>query len=161
MHVADEEDPIVARSLTIKLPSPRRSALLAGALVLIVAGTFIGVRVGAILLIDPLGGVLADGDLHEVQLVNGQVFIGRVVQRGPDQLLLRDGAIVRQVSGADGSQADIVVQALFADPYGLRGDVAIAIEQLISVGVVDEGSSLAAAYRRALGFDQSSPAPGE
>ena len=151
----------MARSLTIKLPNPRRIVLFTGALVLIVVGTFIGVRVGAILLIDPLGAVVADGDLHEIQLVNGQVFIGQVVQRGPEQLRLRDGAVVRQVSSADGSQTDFVVQALFADPYGLRGDVAIAIDQLISVGVVDEGSNLAGAYRRALGFEEASPSPGE
>ncbi len=151
----------MARSLTIKLPNPRRAALIAGALVLIVVGALIGVRVGAILLIDPLGGVLAEGDLHEIQLVNGQVFVGEVVQRGPDQLRLRDGAIVRQVPGAAGSQADFVVQALSADPYGIQGDVSIAMEQLISVGVVDDASSLAGAYRQALGFDQSTPSPGE
>jgi hypothetical protein len=159
MHVADEEDPIVARSLTIKLPSPRRSALLAGALILIVVGAFIGVRLGASLLVDPLGKVLADGDLHEIQLVNGAVFVGQVVQRGSEELLLRDGAVVRQVSNAEGSQADIVVQALFADPYGLGGDVSIATDHVVTVGTVDASSSLAAAYREALGISEPAPAP--
>ena len=151
----------MARSLTIKLPNPRRAALLAGALVLIVVGTFIGVRLGASLLVDPLGGVLGDGDLHQIQLVNGGVFLGRVVQRGPDELRLRDGAFVRQVPNAQGSQPDFVVQALFADPYGLVGDVAVAIDQIIAVGVVDESSSLAAAYREALGISEPAPAPSD
>ncbi len=151
----------MARSLTISLPGPRRTALLAGALILIVVGTFIGVRLGASLLVDPLGRVLADGDLHEIQLVSGAVFVGRVVQRGPDELLLRDGAIVRQVPNVAGSQTDFVVQALFADPYGLGGDVAIATDHVVTVGVVDESSSLAAAYREALGISEPAPAPSD
>jgi hypothetical protein len=56
---------------------------------------------------------------------------------------------------------DFVVQALFADPYGLGGDVAIATDHVVVVGKIDESSRLAAAYRQALGIDQSTPGPSD
>ena len=152
----------MSRSLTLPVPSLRQILLAAGAIVVAVVLLALGIRLGASLL-SPTAviGLAREGELHEVQVLGGAVYLGRIVGDDGDTLRLARPAAVRQESapaaspGAEGPR--IVVQSLATDPYGIAADILIPLDNITLVGVVQPTSSLGRAYAEAMGL---TPAPG-
>jgi hypothetical protein len=157
----------MSRSLTLSVPSLRQIALAVGGVLAAMALLFVGVRLGASLLSpSPVMGLAAEGEIHEVQLLGGTVYLGRIV--GDDRSILRLArpAAVRQEQGPAASQSAqgprIIVQSLATDPYGIAADILIPLDQVGFIGVVQPSSSLGQAYGEAMGLTSApaaSPSP--
>ena len=139
------------------VPSPRQVILAIGAIVLAVLVLLLGIRLGSSLLSPSAVMELAgEGQLQQVQLVGGAVYLGTIAGDDGDTLRLTRPAIVRQeqapvASGTTGGPR-IVVQSLATDPYGIAGDVLIPLDQVLLIGVVQPSSSLGGAYGEAMGL---------
>jgi hypothetical protein len=151
----------MSRSLTLPVPSLRQVALTAGAVVVALVVLILGIRLGASLLSpSPVMGLAAEGDLHQVQLLGGAVYLGTIVDDDGATLRLTRPALVRQeqapaASGTTGGPR-IVVQSLATDPYGIAADILIPLDKVTLIGVVQPSSSLGRAYGEAMGL---TPAP--
>lgn len=125
----------------------------------------VGLRWGAQLISDPLGTAL-QGDLDEIHVTDGNVFVGHVVEVGGNEILLEDAALIRRTdtTGTDTTGAtdgSFVVQLLIGDPFDLTGSVAIERSQIVLIGAVDPSSALAGAYVRARSGNTPSASPGQ
>lgn len=149
----------MTRSFTVRLPRAQTLAAVVVSIIIVGAGIWIGLRVAPSLFVDPIATALSEGGLQEIHTTNGGVFLGRVAARGSDSLQLRDAAVMRLVPDPEGGEGEFVVQALSADPYGMGNDIAIATDQILLLGPVRESSSLARAYREAMGADEAEPTP--
>jgi hypothetical protein len=151
----------MSRSLTLPVPSLRQVGLTVGAVVVALIVLIVGIRLGAALLSpSPVRGLAAEGDLHQVQLVGGAVYLGSIVADDGATLRLTRPALVRQeqapaASGTTGG-ARIVVQSLATDPYDIAADILIPLDKVTLIGVVQPSSSLGQAYGEAMGL---TPAP--
>jgi hypothetical protein len=108
----------------------------------------------------------ASGDIHEVQLLGGAAYLGKIVGDDGSTLRLARPAVIRQEGtpaaspGAAGPR--IIVQSLATDPYGIAADILIPLDQVTLIGVVHPSSSLGQAYAEAMGLTSAptaSPAP--
>jgi hypothetical protein len=151
----------MSRSLTLPVPSVRQVALTVGTVVLAIILLILGIRLGATLLApSPVMELAAGGDLHQVQLLGGVVYLGTIAGDDRATLRLTRPALVRQeqapaASGTTGGPR-IVVQSLATDPYGIAADVLIPLDKVLLIGVVQPTSSLGQAYGEAMGL---TPAP--
>jgi hypothetical protein len=106
----------------------------------------------------------AEGTLHEVQVLGGAVYLGRIVGDDGAMLRLSDPAVVLQESTPAASQEPagrrIIVQSLTTDPFGMAADILIPLDTVILIGVVEPTSSLGRAYGEAMGLAQSPAASG-
>ena len=153
--------PPMTRSLTVPLPALRiivwAVVALLAAIILLLAGARWGMRLVA----DPLSAAL-NGDLQEVHVSNGSIYLGRIVEVGGEEILLADPAVVRRADATEAAAVDYVVQALLTDPFGVGGPVAVERAQIVMIGSVDLDSALADAYQRAFAepsSERSSPSP--
>lgn len=150
----------MTRSFTLRVPSARQLILAVAGLGLALVVVLVGVRLGASLLSpSPIMGLAGQGELQQVQLLGGAVYLGRIVDNDGSTVRLARPAIVRQEqapapSGAQGPR--IVVQSLATDPYAIAGDILIPLDSVALIGVVQPSSSLGRAYGEAMGL---SPAP--
>ena len=151
----------MSRSLTVPVPSPRRLLQIVMTIAVALVVLLVGVRVGASVLgPSPLMSVVDGGDLHQVQVLGGAVYLGHIVSDDGGILRLSGAALLRQQdapapsTGQAGTQ--LIVQSLTTDPFGIGSDVVIPLTQVTLVGVVAPASSLAQAYGQAMG---TSPAP--
>lgn len=152
----------MSRSLTLRVPPLRQIVLAVAGIAVAVVLLAVGIRLGASLL-SPTAviGLAREGELHEIQVLGGAVYLGRIVGDDGSTVRLARPAVVRQESapaaspGAEGPR--IVVQSLATDPYGIAADILIPLENITLVGVVQPTSSLGVAYAEAMGL---TPAPG-
>ena len=161
----------MSRSLTLPVPSTRQIALAVGAVLVAIAVVFVGIRLGTSLLTpSPVMGLAAEGDIHEVQLLGGAVYLGKIVGDDGSALRLARPAVVRQEAAAaaspgasPGAQGPrVIVQSLATDPYGIAADILIPLDQVTLIGVVEPSSSLGKAYGEAMGLisaPATSPSP--
>lgn len=157
----------MSRSLTLPVPSPREVLVAIAGVAVALAVVFVGVRLGGTMLSpSSIMRLAAEGDLHEVQLLGGAVYLGTIVEDDGDALRLARPAVVRQEqapAASDGSGGQrTVVQRLSTDPFGIAADVLIPLDQVTLVGVVEPSSSLARAYDQATGVTPTpaaSPSP--
>ena len=155
----------MSRSLTLRVPSVRQVLLALGGVILAAALVVVGVRLGSsILSPSPVMDLAAEGELHQVQVLGGTVYLGTIVADDGGTLRLARPAQVRQEqapSASAGSQGPrIVVQSLATDPFGLSADILIPLDNVTLLGAVQPASSLAVAYREAMGVTPApSPSP--
>jgi hypothetical protein len=157
----------MSRSLTLSVPSPRRIVLTVVGVLLAIAVLAVGVRLGAsVLSPSPVMGLAAEGDLHQIQVLGGAVYLGRIVEDDGGTLRLSRPAVVRQEQAPAASQGTqgprTVVQSLATDPYGIAADILIPLDKVTLVGVVQPSSSLGRAYGEAMGLTPAqapSPSP--
>jgi hypothetical protein len=153
----------MSRSLTLQVPSPRRVLLIVIGIVVAVAVIFAVARLTAsILAPSPVMRVAADGNLHEVQVLGGTVYLGTVVADDGSALRLARPAVIRSeqapaASGDVGNSSRIVVQSLATDPFGIAADIVIPLDNVTLVGVVQPNSSLGRAYTEAIGVAPAAP----
>jgi hypothetical protein len=157
----------MSRSLTLRVPSARQVGIALAGIVVAVVVLAVGVRLGASLLSpSTVTGLAREGELHEVQVLGGAVYLGRIVGEDGSVIRLARPAVVRTEAnpaaspGAEGPR--IIVQNLATDPYGIAADIVIPIENVTLVGVVQPTSSLARAYGEAMGITPppaGSPSP--
>jgi len=155
----------MSRSLTLPVPSSRQLglavAIVIGAIVVVLAG----IKIGAVLTSpSEVMGLVAGGELHEVQVLGGAVYLGRIVDEDGTTLRLSRPAVVRQQqapAASPGSQGPLViVQSLVTDPYDVGSDIVIPLENVTLIGVVEPSSALARAYGEAMGLIPApSPSP--
>jgi hypothetical protein len=151
----------MSRSLTLAVPSARQVVLAVVGVLVAVAVVVVGVRIGAsVLSPSPVIRLAAEGDLHEVQLLGGAVYLGTIVDDDGATLRLARPAIVRQeqapTASAGAAGPRTIVQGLATDPFGIAADILIPLDQVTLIGVVLPTSSLARAYGEAMGL---TPAP--
>ena len=155
----------MSRSLTLRVPSVRQVVLAVGGVILAVALVVVGVRLGSsVLSPSAVMDLAAEGELHQVQVLGGTAYLGTIVGDDGDSLRLARPALIRQEqapAASAGSQGPrIVVQSLATDPYGISADILIPLENVTLLGVVQPTSSLAVAYREAMGVTPpASPSP--
>ena len=157
----------MSRSLTLPIPSVRQVVLAVGGVLLGVAVVLVGVRLGASVLSPSphfIMDLAAEGELHQVQVLGGTVYLGTVVGDDRESLRLARPALIRQeqapAASAGGQGPRTVVQSLATDPYGISADILIPLENVTLIGVVQPTSSLAVAYREAMGVTPApSPSP--
>jgi hypothetical protein len=152
----------MTRSLTLRVPSLRQIVLAVAGIAVAVVLLTVGIRLGASLLSPTaVNGLAREGELHEIQVLGGAVYLGRIVSDDGTSIRLSRPAVVRQEAepaaspGAGGPR--IVVQSLATDPYGIAADIIIPLDNVTLVGVVQPTSSLGVAYSQAMGL---TPAPG-
>ncbi len=153
-HAGMTTDGSPSRSVTLRLPSLRRVGIAIATVVVGLVLVIAGIRVGlAVLGPSPIARTMADGGLHEIHILGGTVYLGRIVSDDGGMLRVRDPAIVREQAAPTASSepagAQLVVQSLVVDPYDLAGEVLIPIDQVSLIGVVAPGSSLEVAYVQA------------
>lgn len=157
----------MSRSLTLPVPSLRQVALTVGTVVVAILVLVLGIRLGSSLLSpSPIMGLAAEGELHQVQLLGGAAYLGRIVEDDGSTIRLARPAVIRQeqapaASGSAGGPR-IVVQSLTTDPYGIAADILIPLDQVTVIGVVQPTSSLGQAYGEAMGLTPAatpSPSP--
>ena len=114
----------------------------------------------------PVMDLASEGELHEVQLLGGAVYVGTIVTDDGSMLRIARPAIVRQEQapaaspGTEGPR--VIVQSLTTDPFGIAADIVIPLDQVAFVGVLQPSSSLAVAYSEAVGLTQppaATPSP--
>ena len=149
----------MSRSLTLPVPSLRTVALTVVGIVVAIAVVFVVARLTAsILSPSPIMDLAAEGGLHEVQVLGGAIYVGTIVTDDGSILRLARPAIVRQEQapaaspGTQGSR--VIVQSLTTDPFGIAADIAIPLDQVIFIGVLQPSSSLGVAYGEAVGLTQ-------
>jgi hypothetical protein len=157
----------MSRSLTLRVPSARQIGLALAGIVVAIVVLAVGVRLGASLLSpSTVIGLAREGELHQVQVLGGAVYLGRIVGDDGSTIRLARPAVVRQEAnpaaspGAEGPR--IIVQSLATDPYGIAADIVIPLDNVTLVGVVQPTSSLAGAYNQAMGVTPppaASPSP--
>ncbi len=154
----------MSRSLTLRVPTAR-TALTAIVVVLVAVVLIVaGVRIGWSLVSGgPIGELARGAALQEVHLANGTVYVGQLTAEDGGYLKLTDPAVLRQQASSEGASASasqLIVQALFTDPYDSTGPVLIPRDQVTLVANVTSGSGLANAYDQALhGGTQPQPTP--
>lgn len=132
-------------------------------IVVALALIFVVARLTAsILAPSPVMRVVADGDLHEVQVLGGTIYLGAVVADDGSALRIARPAVIRaepdpSASGNGANSSRIVVQSLATDPYGIAADIVVPLSNVTFVGVVQPTSSLGQAYSEAMGT--TIPAP--
>jgi hypothetical protein len=146
----------MSRSLTLSVPSARQVSMVLATVLGALALLLVGARIGASLLApSPVMSVTAGGELHQIQLLGGSAYLGRILSDEGGMLRVGDAALLRQQQAptASGNQAEtqLIVQSLTTDPFGITSDVVIPIDQVALIGVVDPDSSLGAAYGEAMG----------
>ena len=149
----------MSRSLTVPVPPLRRVGLFVVGIVVAIAVVLVVARLTAsILSPSPVMDLASEGDLHEVQLLGGAVYVGTIVTDDGSMLRLARPAIVRQEQapaaspGAQGPR--VIVQSLTTDPFGIAADIVIPLDQVTFIGVLQPTSSLGAAYGEAVGLTQ-------
>ena len=155
----------MSRSLTLRVPSVRQVVLAVGGVLVVLALLIVGVRLGASAFAPSrIMDLAAEGELHQVQVLGGNVYLGMIVGDDGGALRLARPALIRQeqvpAASAGGQGPRIVVQSLATDPYGISADILIPLENVTLVGVVQPTSSLAVAYREAMNVTPAaSPSP--
>lgn len=149
----------MSRSLTLPVPSLRTVVLAVVGIVVAIAVVFVVARLTeSILSPSPVMDLAAEGELHEVQILGGTVYLGTIVTDDGSMLRLARPAIVRQEQapaaspGTEGPR--VIVQSLTTDPFGIAADIVIPIDQVTFVGVLQPSSSLGVAYGQAVGLTQ-------
>lgn len=127
-----------------RLPLIVIPTLIAAALLVVV-----GVRIG-MAVFGPAATTSLPGELQQVETTGG-TYLGRVTSDDGTYLRLAGPAIVLVESGGDGTNDQIVVRSLSAEPYGLGSVILLNRDQIIFVAGVASDSQLAAAYASALG----------
>jgi hypothetical protein len=155
----------MSRSLTLPVPSVRQFLLAVGGVILAIAVVILGAQLGAsILSPSRVMDMASEGELHQVQILGGAIYLGTIVGDDDEALRLARPALIRQeqAPGASpgGQEPRIVVQSLATDPYGISADILIPLDNVTLIGVVGPTSSLAGAYRQAMGVTPAaSPSP--
>lgn len=157
----------MSRSLTLPVPSLRQVVLVVASLVLAILVLAVGIRLGGSLLSPaPVMRLAGEGQLHEIQVLGGAVYLGTIVSDDGSTLRLARPAVVRQEqtpAASQGAQGPrVVVQSLSTDPFGIAADIVIPLQQVTLVGVVQPSSSLYQAYSQAMGLTPgpaASPSP--
>jgi hypothetical protein len=147
--------------LTVNVPPASR--LIAGivALAVVILVVLAGIRIGSALFQpDPAVSLAAAAPLQQIQTSSG-VYLGKVVGAdGTYVRLARPAALQQSQSGETGSQPQLVVVRLSAQPFDIDGDILIERDQIVVIGNVVADSGLEIAYRQAFGdLPPSSPAP--
>jgi hypothetical protein len=129
-------------------------AVIAG-VVLIAGGALIGSRlIGR----GTTETVAAEGDLFEVQVTSGTVYVGRFISDRDGYIRLGRAALIAARQSASAAP-QYAVQGLGIEPHNLAGDILIGREQVVIAGPVQNGSALERAYHDALGGVAPSAAP--